>query len=80
MAAPPAADSPLTFCCPPTCLLLHQSAFAAQATCLQNVKARGIALVDISNYVPGDTDVCDGSAPASSGVWCAPYYRAECLG
>ena len=40
----------------------------ALKTCLQRVADAGLAMVDVSNYVPGDTDVCDGSPPASDGV------------
>eukprot|EP00939_MAST-03C_sp_MAST-3C-sp1_P000297 g297.t1 len=36
--------------------------------CLDLVTKYNLTMVDVSNYVPGDTDVCDGSAPANSGV------------
>ena len=36
--------------------------------CLDYVKKTKLLTVDISNYVPGDTNVCDGSPPASGGV------------
>ena len=47
--------------------ILNQNDAALEA-CLQRVADAGLAMVDVSNYVPGDTDVCDGSPPASSSV------------
>lgn len=38
------------------------------AECLDAVRAANLTTMDISNYVPGDTDVCDGSPPAKGSV------------
>lgn len=48
--------------------VLYTQPAGALATCLAAVRAANVTALDISNYVPGDTDKCDGSAPASSGV------------
>ena len=36
--------------------------------CFHRLKNMSLTLVDVSNYVPGDTDVCDGSPPASGSI------------